>query len=82
LLNQLVRAKLVAESVEGKNKDAVYLPAMDIARLNIAFVVNKFESAGELRKSDSDTLTKIKRLYNDLELATFNSAANKNITEI
>ena len=82
LLHQLVRAKLIAESVEGKNKDAVYLPAIDIARLNIAFVVNKLESIGELRVSDSDTLTKIKHLYNDLELATFNSASNKNITEI
>ncbi len=82
LLHQLIRAKLVAESNEGKSKDPVYLPAMDIARLNIAFIVSKLESVGELRKSDSDTLTKIKSLYKDLEQATFNSAANKNITAI
>ncbi len=83
ILDLLIKAKLVVEGREsGKNKDAVYLPAMDLARLNIAFVVSKIESVGVMKKSDSETLTAIKQLYNELEEATFKSAANKNIMEI
>ncbi len=84
LLQQLMRAKLVAETTETKGRESTYLPAMDISRLNMAFVINKMESVGEMKTGGAGDheLHRIKELYNELEKAMFNSPANRNITEL
>lgn len=83
MLRMMIKAKLVVEGHdETKDKETVYLPGMDLKRLNIAFIVSKIESVGVMKKSDSETLTKIKQLYNELEEVALKSSANKNILEI
>jgi membrane protein len=79
-----IKAKLVVESVDRQTKDAVYTPAIDAAKLNIAFIIQKLNSAGELKRADkpSEDLLKIKQYYNELELAMQHSSANKHIVDL
>lgn len=82
LLENMLRCDLVAETIEEYRTEHCYVPAMDIAHLNLAFIINKLESQGQLKRlGNSDTLHEIKTKYNDLEQAMINSKSNRNIAD-
>lgn len=84
ILQQLIRAKLVAETVDQKTRDSLYLPAIDVSLINLAFVKNKLESVGDMinTSTHSQEWHRIRDLYNDLEHAMMQSPSNKNIAEL
>jgi len=85
-LSQLQSAGLVTSTVlNEKTKEYSYVPALDIALLNLGFIINKLESDGELKKhegGDDDLFYQIKLHYLKLEEAINKSSANKNILDL
>jgi membrane protein len=83
VLQNSMKARLIVESAEVQSKDMVYTPAMDVAKLDIGFIVSKLNGLGELKRLSSATAYhKIKHLYNEMEAAMYASAANKNIVDL
>jgi hypothetical protein len=82
LVENMQKCDLIAETIEGPNKDHGYVPALDISHLTMSFVINKLESYGSLKRiGNTDVLHQIKVHYNDLEAAMHESSSNKNITD-
>lgn len=83
ILQNAMKAKLIVESIEPKTKDAVYTPAVDIAKLTIGYIVSKLNGLGELKRvSASPSYHQLKQYYNDMEDAMYASPANKNIVDL
>lgn len=82
LLDTMQQCDLVAKTVENtKNKEFCYVPAVDISYLKIAYVINKLESSGDLKKHSSEVLHQIKLCYLGLERAMDADVQNKNIAD-
>ena len=82
LIENMLRCNLVAETIEEYSKEHCYIPALDIAHLNLGFIINKLENRGDLKRiGNSNTLHHIKINYNDLEQAMNDSSSNKNIAD-
>ena len=79
-----MKAKLIVESVETRSKDAVYTPAVDVAKLTIGFIVTKLNGMGELKRgvSTAASYQQLKHYYNEMEDAMYASPANKNIVDL
>lgn len=84
ILDNCIKAGLVVESMDSKMKEGLFTPAMDIARLDIGFILKKINGLGELKRSDTITqeFQLIKAYYNDLEEAMVASPSNKNIVDL
>jgi membrane protein len=84
VVQQCIKAGLIVESVNGKTKDTVYTPALDVNSMSIGFVLAKLNGLGELKKSNSqaEAYHRIKILYNEMEDAMYASEANKNIADL
>jgi membrane protein len=84
VLQNMMKAKLIIESVEPRSKDSVYTPGVDIAKLTIGFIVGKLNGLGELKRgvSATESYQQIKHLYNEMEDAMYASPANKNIVDL
>jgi membrane protein len=84
LIDEQIKAGLLMESVSKDDANAVYTPAMDIVKLNIAFVLRKLNEVGEMKRfgADSNTLQTIKEKYFAMEKEYTQSPTNINIIEI
>jgi membrane protein len=84
VIQNTTKAGLVLESIDAKNKETVYAPAMDISKLTIGFILSKLNGLGELKKSSVNLheYHEIKTLYNQMEDAMYASSANKNIVDL
>lgn len=82
LLDSMQQCNLVAKTVENeKSREYCYVPALDIAMLNMGFIINRLESLGELKKHPGEIMHQIKVNYIKLEEAMNASSANKNILD-
>lgn len=82
LLTVMQKCNLVVKTSEQeKNKENCYVPAVDISKLTLSFIINRLESMGELKKHESEILHQIKINYIKLEEAMELSNANKNILD-
>lgn len=81
LLENMVRCGLIAETVDGKEHG--FVPALDIAYLDIRFVIDKLESLGEARHTAEvqESFNHIEARYEEMEAAMQASSANRNITD-
>jgi membrane protein len=84
IAHNCIKAGLILEVTDSQSKESLYTPAMEVQKLNLAFIVSRLESVGELKRgsNESETYHHIKTLYNQMEEAMFRSEANKNIAEL
>lgn len=84
VLDNAIRANLVIESTHIKSKELVFTPGVEIAKLSIAYIIQKLESIGELKRQaqTQESFQKIKQYYNELEHEMLRSPSNKNIVDL
>jgi hypothetical protein len=70
--------------MDTKLKEGSFSPGMDIALMDIGFILKKLNGLGELKRSDTTTqeFQQIKAYYNDLEDIVSKSSSNKNIVDL
>jgi membrane protein len=84
ILDNCIKAGLAVESMDTKLKEGSFSPGMDIALMDIGFILKKLNGLGELKRSDTTTqeFQQIKAYYNDLEDVVSKSSSNKNIVDL
>ncbi len=83
-VNRLVKAHLLTKSVEDGEKNHVYVPAIDINKINIQYVVSKLEENGvnDLFTKGQGQFEDLLGSYDELQNERRNSKTNKLLKDI
>jgi len=78
VLNELLEAGLVVETVTDDPKERGYFPALDISRITVSYVLSRWQERGShhLRIPDVAEYTHIEKALKDYDLAAEKSAGN------
>jgi membrane protein len=78
MLNYLVQAKVLNETIYENQLEKGYQPAIDIARIDINFVINRMDNTGgsEINLKESDDFIKLSGLHDELIRNLSTSSAN------
>ena len=84
VLNELLEAGLVVETVTDNPRERGYVPALDISRITVAYVLQRWQERGShhIHIPDAKEYVHVDKVLREYDLAAEQSAGNKLLKEL
>jgi membrane protein len=84
VLNELLDAGLVVETVTDNPRERGYVPATDIGKITVSYVLKRWQERGShhIRLPDAEEYVHVEKMLNEYDLAAERSAGNRLLKEL